>query len=178
MAAGLFRRLSLVGGDDAPEEVVVESAGLLPGGYASPPEVVTAMAELGIDLSGHRSTEVSPELVAASDVVLGMARRHAREAVLLDATAFDRTFTLKELVRRGDLVGRRQPDEELQAWLGRLNHGRQRTDLVGRSDDDDVSDPLGGPLAAYRTTARELGTLVDRAAALLWAPRVIRTLPG
>jgi protein-tyrosine-phosphatase len=178
MAAELFRRLSVVGGDDAPEAVVVESAGLLPGGYASPPEVVTVMAELGIDVSRHRSTQVSAALVAASDVVVGMARRHAREVVLLDATAIDRTFTLKELVRRGDLVGGRQPDEELAVWLARLSHGRRRTDLVGRSDDDDVSDPLGGPLSAYRTTARELGTLVDRAAALLWAPRVIRTLPG
>jgi len=178
MAAALFRRLSLVGGDDAPEDVEVESAGLLAGGYASPPEVVTVMAELGIDLSGHRSAQVSPELVAGSDVVVGMARRHAREVVLLDVAAFDRTFTLKELVRRGDLVGRRQPDEELGPWLGRLHHGRQRTDLVGRSDDDDVSDPLGGPLSAYRTTAREIGALVERAAALLWVPRGIRTLPG
>ena len=41
MAAALFGRLALVGGDDAPEEVSVASAGLLPGGYASPPEVVT-----------------------------------------------------------------------------------------------------------------------------------------
>ncbi|HLM94912.1 MAG TPA: hypothetical protein VK283_01280 [Acidimicrobiales bacterium] len=177
MAAALFRRLSWVEGDDASEEVVVVSAGLLPGGHASPPEVVTVMAEVGIDLSGHRSTQVSPEQVAGSDVVVGMARRHAREVVLLDATAFDRTFTLKELVRRGDLVGRRQPAEELGAWLGRLHDGRQRSDLVGRSDDDDVSDPLGGPLTAYRTTARELGTLVDRAAALLGARRGIRTMP-
>ncbi len=177
MAAALFRRLSSVEGDDAPEEVVVVSAGILPGGHTSPPEVVTVMAEVGIDLSGHRSTQVSPELVAGSDVVVGMARRHAREVVLLDATAFDRTFTLKELVRRGDLVGGRQPAEELGAWLGRLHRGRQRTDLVGRSDDDDVSDPLGGPLDAYRTTARELGTLVDRAAALLRARHGIKTLP-
>ena len=178
MAAALFGSLSSVGGDDAPEEVEVASAGLLPGGHASPPEVVTVMAELGIDLSGHRSTQVSPELVAASDVVVALARRHAGEVVLLDPEAFGRTFTLKELVRRGDRVGRRAPEETLDAWLGRLHDGRQRTDLVGRSDADDVSDPLGGPLSAYRTTARELGTLVDQAAALLWAPRGIRTLPG
>jgi len=178
MAAALLGRHCSVGGDGAAEDVEVVSAGLLPGGYASPPEVVTAMAELGIDLSAHRSTQVSPELVAASDVIVGLARRHAREVVLLDATAFGRTFTLKELVRRGELVGRRGPDEALAHWLGRLHHGRRRTDLVGRSDVDDVLDPLGGPLAAYRGTAREIGTLVDRAAALLWARRGIRTLPG
>ncbi len=178
MAAALFGRLAQVGGDDAPEEVSVVSAGLLPGGYASPPEVVAAMAELGSDLSGHASTQITAEMVAISDVVVGMARRHAREVVLLDVGAFGRTFTLKELVRRGDLVGQRQPDEALAAWLDRLHEGRHRTDLVGSSADDDVADPLGGPLDAYRQTARELGNLVERVAALLWAPREIPTLPG
>jgi len=178
MAAALFGRLSLVGGDDAPEEVSVASAGLLEGGYASPPEVVTTMAELGVDLSGHRSAQIDAELVATSEVVLTMGRRHAREVVLLDPSAWGRTFTLKEFVRRGELVGRRGPDDSLEAWLERLQHGRKRTDLVGSSPADDVPDPIGGPLDGYRKTARELGTLVECAAALLWVRRGIRTLPG
>lgn len=177
-ASALFCRLAPVGGDDAVETVLVASAGLMEGGYASPPEIVTTMAELGIDVSGHCSAQISPELVAASDVVLAMARRHAREVVLLDPAAWGRTFTLKEFVRRGDRVGSRGPDEELRSWLARLHDGRKRTDLVGSSPDDDVSDPLGGPLDAYRKMARELGDLVDHAAALLWVPRGMRTLPG
>ncbi len=175
MAAALFAEL--VGGDDAPEEVSVESAGLLQGGYASPPEVVAAMAELGIDLSGHCSTQLSDALVAASDMVVGMARRHCREVVLLDPDTWGRTFTLKELVRRGDLLGGRRPDEELGSWLHRLHQGRRQTDLVGRSDADDVVDPLGGPMEAYRATARELGNLVERVFTLLWAAHGIRTPP-
>jgi protein-tyrosine phosphatase len=178
MAAALFDRLALAGGDDAPEEVSVASAGLLPGGYASPPEVVTVMAEQGIDLSGHCSTQISPELVADSDVILAMARRHGREVVLLDGDAWGRTFTLKEFVRRGDHVGRRGPDDALGGWLEALHAGRKRTDLVGSSVDDDVGDPIGGPLDGYRKTARQLGDLTDRAAALLWVPRGIRTPPG
>jgi len=178
MAAALFGRLSLVGGDDAPEEVTVASAGLLQGGYMSPPEVVTAMAELGLDVSAHCSRQISPEVVESSDVIVGMGRRHAREIVLLDSDAWGRTFTLKEFVRRGDQVGRRRSDEALAPWLGRLHAGRRRTDLVGSSLDDDVPDPLGGPLDAYRKTARDLGALVDRVAALLWVPRGARTLPG
>jgi protein-tyrosine-phosphatase len=86
MAAALFGRLALVDGDDAPEDVSVVSAGLLQGGYASPPEVVTAMAELGIDVSTHCSTQISADLVASSDLVLGMGRRHAREVVLLSGS--------------------------------------------------------------------------------------------
>jgi len=178
MAAALFGRLALVSGDDAPEDVSVTSAGLLQGGYASPGEVVTVMAEQGLDLSAHRSVQISPELVTASDVVLGMARRHAREVVLLDPGAWSRTFTVKEFVRRGETVGRRGADEALDPWLERLHHGRRRPDLVGSSDDDDVSDPIGGPLDGYRRTARQLGDLVDDVASLLWVPRQIRTPPG
>jgi protein-tyrosine phosphatase len=178
MAAALFGRLVPVEADDAQEKVSVASAGLLQGGYASPPEVVTVMAEMGIDLSGHSSTELSPDLVAAADLVLCMARRHAREVVILDPAAWGRTFTVKELVRRGDHFGRRTPDEPLDSWLGRVHQGRERTDLVGRSAEDDVADPLGGPVDAFRMTAREIATLVERVAALLWAPRGIRTRPG
>jgi protein-tyrosine-phosphatase len=178
MAAALFSRLALVGGDDAPEEVSVASAGLLPGGYASPPEVITTMAEVGIDLSGHCSTQISPELVAHSDVIIAMARRHAREVVICDPESWGRTYTLKEFVRRGDRAGRRPADESLESWLDRLHHGRQRTDLVGSSSDDDMPDPIGGPLEGYRATARELAVLVDQVATLLWVPRGIRTLPG
>jgi protein-tyrosine phosphatase len=178
MAAALFGRLALVTGDSAPEDVSVASAGLLQGGYASPPEVVTVMGELGIDLSRHCSEQMSPDLVAASDLVLGMARRHAREVVILDPAAWGRTFTLKEFVRRGDHVGSRVPDEALGTWLDRLHQGRERTDLVGRSADDDVADPIGGGLDTFRMTARQLTGLVERVAALLWAPRGIPTMPG
>jgi protein-tyrosine phosphatase len=179
MAAGLFRRrLAHDDGAVVTEAVNVLSAGLLPGGFASPPEVVTAMAEHDVDLAGHRSTQVSPELVARADVVIGMARRHAREVVLLDPAAWGRTFTLKEIVRRGDSLGARPPDGALTAWLGRLHHGRARGDLVGSAPADDVSDPLGGPLDAYRGTAIEIEGLVDRLAGLLWAPRPIRPLHG
>jgi protein-tyrosine phosphatase len=178
MAAALFGRLAPVGEDDAPEQVTVASAGLLVGGYASPPEVVAVMAELGLDLSGHCSQQVSGQLVAASDLVVGMARRHAREVVILDPAAWERTFTLKELVRRGDHVGERARHETLSSWLGRLHQGRERTDLVGRSAEDDVADPLGGSMGEFRVTARELGSLVERVASLLWTPRGIRSLPG
>ena len=178
MAAALFGRLAVVGGDDAPEEVSVASAGLLPGGYASPPEVIITMAELGIDLSRHCSTQISAEIVSSSDVIVTMARRHAREVVILVPEVWGRTFTLKEFVRRGEMVGRRRPDEALDSWLERLHRGRQRTDLVGSTAADDVPDPIGGPLDGYRSTARQLGSLVDAAASLLWVPREIRTLPG
>jgi hypothetical protein len=52
-------------------------------------------------------------------------------------------------------------------WLAAVGDGRERIDLVGRSPEDDVADPLGGDLAAYRATAAELADLVQRLARLL-----------
>ena len=135
--------------------------------------------KLGIDLSGHRSTQISPELVAASDVVLAMGRRHAREVVLLDGRAWDRTFTLKEFVRRGETVGAARLRRSAR-FVARPTPPRDANAPTSWAcpGDDDVADPIGGPLAGYRKTARELGALVDEAASLLWVRRGIRTLPG
>jgi hypothetical protein len=40
---------------------------------------------------------------------IGLEREHVQEAVLLDGSAWPRTFTLKEIVRRGEEVGPRRP---------------------------------------------------------------------
>jgi protein-tyrosine phosphatase len=164
MAAALFD--AVVG--DLDEPVSVGSAGLLPGGAGAPPHVVTVMAAWGADVSAHRSRQLSAEAVGDADLILGMERRHAREAVLLVPSAFERTFTLKELLRRGDKTGPRADGLSLAAWLAAVNDGRQRRDLVGRSPDDEVADPLGGPVAAFRATAVELADAVHRLARLLW----------
>ncbi len=159
------------------EPVFVGSAGLLDGGHTSPREVLATMDDMGVDLSEHQSMQISPQVVSEADLVLGMARRHAREVVLLDSDAWPRTFTLKELVRRGEKLGPREPGETLPAWLDQLHQGRERMDLVGRSTEDDVSDPLGGPLSAYRSSAQEIDNLVERLTALLFAPRDVLLPP-
>ena len=160
------------------EPVEVMSAGLLPGGFPSPPEVVRVLAETGIDASSHRSTQLSAELVEESDMIVGMARRHVREVVLLERDAWPRVYTRKDLVRRGEDLGPRDPSESVREWLAHMHQGRDRAGLVGNSAHDDVADPLGGPLDAYRDTAREIGALVEAMAGLLGAPREIRTLLG
>jgi len=157
--------LDLVAGEvarDLGEPVATASAGLLDGGRPVSPEVVTVLAPFGIDLAGHRSTRLTAAALEDADLVLGMERRHAREAVLLVPSAWSRTFTLKELVRRGEKTGPRPPGQSLDAWSAAMADGRERTDLVGRSPEDDVADPLGGDLAAYRATAAELADLVQR----------------
>lgn len=89
-------------------KTVVSSAGLLPPGFPAPPEAIRAMEPYGLDLSTHRSRRLSIDDVLAADLILGMDRRHAREIVLLNWEAWPYTFTLPELIRRGEQVGPRR----------------------------------------------------------------------
>lgn len=164
MAAALFARE--VGG--RAESVEAASAGILPGGDPVPPEVLEVMDTYGIDLSAHRSRTLTAEAVSEADLLVGMARRHVREAVLLDAEVWPRAFTLKSLVQRGRALGPRAPGSEVASWLGGVHDGRTRSELAHRSSVDEVADPYGGPLAGYRTAGKELEELTSELAELLW----------
>ena len=141
-----------------PEPVSVTSAGLLAGGRQPPLEAVAVMAARGIDIAGHFSRRVTAADLAAADLVLGMAREHARHASVLLPECWPRTFTLGELLRRGRRAGARTPGEPLGDWLARAGRDRSRHDLLGSGPGDDVLDPYGGPLAGYQATA----SLLDR----------------
>jgi protein-tyrosine phosphatase len=147
-------------------DAVVRSAGDLPGGVVASGGSVRAMASRGLDLSAHSSQTITPDLVAGADLIITMARRHLRSAVALEPSAWSRTFTLKELVRRADAVGPRRSDESFDEWLAMVHHGRDRMALLGEDPRDDVADPMGGPDRAYEATAVELADLLDAFVAL------------
>ncbi|MBW3643009.1 MAG: hypothetical protein KY447_08870 [Actinobacteria bacterium] len=148
--------------DERGAEARVHSAGELRSGVPASPGSVRAMAARGLDLRHHRSRTISAEQLTGADLVICMARRHVREAVLAFPDAWPRIFTLKELVRRGELVGPRPPGLALQAWLDQVGQGRRTTDLLGDDPADDVDDPIGLPDSAYETTAAELAELIQR----------------
>jgi len=149
--------------------VSVRSAGVRPGGTPPPAEVISAMTSYGVDVTGHRSQQVTAAGLAAADLVLVMAREHIRHAVIIEPAAWPRIFTLKELVRRAQQTRPRMPGEPLAEWLARLHKGRQRTALLGDSPSDDVADPIGGPPRAYVATAALLDGLLARLVTLGWA---------
>jgi protein-tyrosine phosphatase len=150
------------------EPAAFSSAGLLEGGRSVTAHTLTVMDSFGVDLSGHRSTQLTTKAIEEADLILGMERRHGREVVLRHPSAFGRTFTLKDLVRRGEELGPRRPGQPVGLWLDALGQGRARSDLVGLSAEDEVADPVGGNLAAHRATATELSDLVQRMAKFLW----------
>jgi protein-tyrosine phosphatase len=150
-------------------EARVHSAGLFLPGLPAHTDSARAMASLGHDLSAHRSRRMTADMVREADLVLGLAREHVREAVLLAPDAWDRCFTLKELVRRAEAAGGRSPGQPFEEWLACLHAGRRRQDVLGASADDDVADPYGLGLGGSERTARELDALVSRLVELGWA---------
>ncbi len=153
------------------------SAGLSGAGQPPPQEVVSVMSGCGVDVAGHRSRLLRKADLASADLILAMAREHLRHAVAVQPSAWPRVFTLKELVRRGDQAGPRIPGESFPNWLARVHDGREHTALLGDSLQDDVTDPIGGPVGAYARTATLLDQLVDEATELCWGLPAGR-LPG
>jgi protein-tyrosine phosphatase len=164
MAAALLARQLA----DLSVTVPVSSAGTISSGDRLRPEVISVMASYGIQIASHRSRLVCAADLASASLVLAMARDNLRHAAITEPEAWPRAFTLKELVRRGEQIGPRPPGEPLSGWLSRVHAGRERTSLLGDSLDDDVADPVGGPLRAYADTAGLLDHLVTRLAVLGW----------
>jgi protein-tyrosine phosphatase len=77
--------------------ITVESAGLgALVGHPASPHAVELMAELGLDISGHRARQLSPDLVRAADLVLVMEAGHKRAIDAVDTTARGKVYRLGE----------------------------------------------------------------------------------
>jgi protein-tyrosine phosphatase len=133
---------------------------------------IESLAERGIDISSHRGRRLEEADVDDAVVVLAMAYEHRDAVVTLVPQAVDRTFTLKELVRLlealpapahddGDPTQRLRQRVEAAAAL-------RRGGFEGNPHDEDVADPLGLPLEAFRAMTWELGEWVDRLDAALF----------
>jgi protein-tyrosine phosphatase len=149
-------------------EAKVASAGILEGGAPLPTETMRVLSERGIECGERRSVQITPELLAESSLIVGMDRSHVREVVVLDGEAWPRTFTLKEAVRRAHQVGPRHVALPFSDWAVRLGEGREPSEMLGASSQDDIDDPIGAPYAAHERTAEIIGELVDDLIDLAW----------
>lgn len=163
MAAALLQQHLHNGGATAD----VRSAGIFSGGSPAVPEVAELLDGRGIDVSDHRSRRIEPAMLDDADLVLGMTREHVREVCALSPAAWPRAFTLKEGVRRAQLMGRRPEGTDLRSWLERMGTARRPADLLGSSAEDDVEDPMGGRRSAFRDTLAELEALIQSLVDLL-----------
>jgi protein-tyrosine phosphatase len=164
MAEGLLRSaLEERMGGGAPR---VSSAGTIArDGAPAVPEAVDAAAELGVDISSHSAHRLRAEDIQDAALIVGMAAEHAEAVQALVPDAEARTFTLKEVVRLVEAVGSRPADPAHSD--GRLRDAvadahRRRANVARTPGEDDIMDPLGLSLHAYRTVASELEDLCQR----------------
>jgi protein-tyrosine phosphatase len=155
-------------GDAAGAEVTVHSAGTVEVDTGPPRALVLEGRAYGIDLADHVPRTVDPGMIQAADLVVGLTREHVRETVVAVPASFSKTFTLREIVRRGLDRGPRDAAEDLGAWLARLQDGRLRANLMGESPDDDVMDPMGGTPDDYRQMLTEVADLTLTLRNLAW----------
>ncbi len=145
---------------------VVHSAGTMSWDASPPGEAMTVMEEMGLDISEHRARPLSVDLIEGADLILGMTRDHVGRVVALVPDAWERTFLVRELVRLAERVGPRQERETPAEYVRLVGAGRPEVRVPGRAGDE-VDDPYGEPVYAYRATATRLDAELRELAALL-----------
>jgi len=115
MAEGLARK-ALEGRTDWQ----IASAGIgAVNGQPPSPHAVTALRQLGIDISGHRSRMLTGQAVREADFIFALTRSHAEGILYFHPEAAEKVFLLREFDSSADAT------------------------------DQDVADPIGGSLDAY-----------------------------
>jgi protein-tyrosine phosphatase len=165
-AEGLLTKLL---SENGPAGVTVDSAGTIQTDPPLPRELLREASRFGLDLSSHVPRAVNVATIAGADLVIGMAREHVRETVLADPPSFTKTFTLREVVRRGEEKAQRPPQQSLGEWINQIGEGRRHAELIGDSSQDDIYDPMGGTSSEYRTMLQELSALTRMLHSLLWS---------
>lgn len=145
--------------------VVVGSAGVAPVvGQRVPTGLLQEVGRqhpLHPDLEAHRARSLNSELIEQATVIVAMAREHIRAVVAQVPTAFGRTFTLKELVRRTE-ASPIPLASDLSDWLAHAHHGRSARGLLNPDERDDVKDPLGRSQRVLQEVVSEVCDLVAR----------------
>lgn len=140
--------------------IVVTSAGTRMPGLPVDPDAVRVLEEMGVDVPDHVPRQLERAIVRSegSDLIVTMTREHLREVVAVDRSAWPRTFTLRELVRRVSALD--TIPAEWEDRLALLAGDRLARDLMTPDPGDDIPDPYGLSLAAHRECASTIGTLV------------------
>ena len=122
------------------------------------------MSELGVAMAHETARSITPELLAhdGRDLVITMTHEHLRAVVLIDGSAWHRTFQFRDLVARAAIAGPRGRHEDVCDWVRRLARERTASELFRESPAEDVADPFRRSMARYRETAAELDELVSR----------------
>ena len=104
--------------------VSVASAGLgALAGHAASEHAIELMAERGLDISGHRARQLTPDLVAESDLILVMESGHRRALHDVEPAARGKIHRLCEWQDEDVPDPYRQPREAFESALALIDKG-------------------------------------------------------
>jgi protein-tyrosine phosphatase len=146
------------------------------GGAEMPADAQRLAAMYGVDAaisSAHRSALISPDRLAAPDLILAMAREHRREVVSLTPSRLRSTFTVREFARlaadtsdeeivSAATAGGTDPSARLRAGVGAVAGHRGMVLPPESPDDDDVIDPYRRSWNTYQVSGAQLVPALDQ----------------
>lgn len=134
--------------------------------HAMHPLADAVLAERGVPHEQFRTRKLTDDAVAGADLVLTATREHRRRVVELVPGAVQRSFTLLQFARLvtampASLTTAR--DDRGPALLAAVPLARSSAPFV-RPEDDDLADPIGGRIRAFRRCADTIQDAVQRIA--------------
>jgi protein-tyrosine-phosphatase len=121
--------------------VDVHSSGFGPVGLPPIDEAVEAMRRRGLDISRHRSTATTRELVERADVILTAERQHVVKIAALSPDAFRQAMTLPEFLAAAASSASGGADG-VRSWIRSLTEQRTASAYL-REAVPEVADPTG-----------------------------------
>jgi protein-tyrosine phosphatase len=143
----------------------VVGAGFGPAGEPPLPDVVAALAHVGIDVSGYRSRTVDRGLIAGADLIVTAERLHVVRLSEDDTDVFARTFTLPELVTLAEATGPRR-GAPLEEWVRAVGASRTPASFLA-SNVQEIADPTGLSSATVAASVADIGEWCRRLAVML-----------
>ena len=146
---------------------LVKSGGFSEQGGEEPTDnTVRYLGARGIDVSGYRSHWMTDQSIRRAHLVVTSEKSHVISIVGRWPDAFDHTFTLPELVERGEAVGNRN-GRPLTEWLTEINQTRPAALDYLDSTVGEIDDPTGRSPATWKASFERIDDLTARMATLL-----------
>jgi len=106
------------------EDIKIVSAGTSAvDGSPAASNAVVALKQKGIDLAGHRSRQLSPQMIMEADLTLTMTQNQKKQVLSILPSAYGSVFTLREYVM--DRGSGDDSSQELLELVGRLEEKEQ-----------------------------------------------------
>ncbi len=121
------------------------------------PQAIMHASRFGVDLEDHRAQPLSEVDLSDTDLVIGFELAHVAAAVVEAGAAYERTFTILELVSLLDHIQIQLPAEPVARARAAVAAAHDlRTGEGVLTPDHQLRDPVGGSDDVFETTAQKL----------------------